>query len=102
MNTLASLAIMAYLTIIAIVFITAINSSRSTIKCTMRSPVMINSTLELCELVKAHLLDGSRLFTSKSIVVAVNDTQPLADRLADIEITIGQLTALHERLALGA
>jgi hypothetical protein len=61
-------------------------------------PKPTNATLDLCELVKPHLLDGSRLFTSKSIVVAVNDSQPLADRLSDIDFAIGQLRALRECL----
>jgi hypothetical protein len=57
-------------------------------------PDLSNPTLQLCDLVKPYLLDGTRLFTSKSIVVAVNDSQPLADRLADIELTIRLLTVL--------
>lgn len=59
-----------------------------------------NPTLELCDLVKPYLLDGTRLFASKSIVVAVNDSQPLADRLADIELTIRLLTVLVGKLSL--
>jgi hypothetical protein len=64
----------------------------------MMALVKTNTALELCELAKPHLLDGSRLFTSKSIVVAVNDSQPLADRLSDIDFAIGQLRALRECL----
>jgi hypothetical protein len=58
-----------------------------------------NSTLALCELAAPHLVDGQRLFASKSIVVAINDSQPLADRLADIKLTIGLLTVLAKNLA---
>jgi hypothetical protein len=76
----------------------ATNSSCSHAKCTMRAPVISNPTLDLCELAKAYLLDSSRLFTSKSIVVAVNDSQPLADRLADIELTVRLLTVLAGKL----
>jgi hypothetical protein len=62
-------------------------------------PVKTNAALNLCELAKPHLLEGSRLFTSKSIVVAVNDSQPLADRLSYIDFAIGQLRALRECIA---
>jgi hypothetical protein len=58
-----------------------------------------NPSLALCELAKPYLIEGSRLFASKSIVVAVNDSQPLADRLADIKLTIDLLTVLGESLA---
>ncbi len=58
------------------------------------------SMLALCDLAKPELIEGQRLFASKSIVVAVNDSQPLADRLADIHITIGQLNALRKSLTL--
>jgi hypothetical protein len=57
-----------------------------------------NPTLALCELAKPHLIDGQRLFASKSIVVAINDSQPLADRLADIELTTRLLTVLAGKL----
>lgn len=57
-----------------------------------------NPTLALCELAKPHLIEGARLFASKSIVVAVNDSQSLADRLADIELTVGLLTTLGAQL----
>lgn len=57
-----------------------------------------NPTLQLCDLAKPHLIDGQRLFASKSIVVAVNDSQPLADRMADIELTIRLLTVLAGNL----
>lgn len=58
----------------------------------------MSSTLDLCNLITPHLVDGQRLFASSSIVVAVNDTQPLADRLADIELTIGLLNVLSRKL----
>ena len=61
--------------------------------------VTANPTLALCDLAKPHLIEGARLFASKSIVVAVNDSQPLADRLADIELTVGLLTTLGAQLA---
>lgn len=60
---------------------------------------MNNPTLALCDLAKPHLIEGQRLFASKSIVVAINDSQPLADRLADIHFTIGMLTVLGESLS---
>jgi hypothetical protein len=63
------------------------------------APEPSNPTLELCDLIKPYLLDGTRLFASKSIVVAVNDSQPLADRLADIELTARLLAVLAEKLA---
>ena len=59
---------------------------------------MTNSSLQLCDLIKPHLIDGQRLFASKSIVVAINDTQPLDDRLADIKLTIGLLEVLASYL----
>jgi hypothetical protein len=59
-------------------------------------------TLALCDLAKPHLIEGSRLFASKSIVVAVNDSQPLADRIADIDLTIRLLSTLGEQLAKDA
>jgi hypothetical protein len=58
-----------------------------------------NPTLALCDLAKPHLIDGQRLFASKSVVVAINDSQPLADRLADIDLTIRLLTTLRGCLA---
>ena len=57
-----------------------------------------NPTLALCDLAKPYLIDGQRLFASKSIVVAVNDSQPLPDRLADIELTIRLLGVLRGKL----
>jgi hypothetical protein len=57
-----------------------------------------NPSLELCELAKPYLQDGARLFVSKSIVVAINDSQPVADRLADIQLTIRLLTVSHARI----
>jgi hypothetical protein len=57
-----------------------------------------NAMLELCQLAEPHLLDGQLLFASKSIVVGINDSQPPAERLADIDITIGQLKALYNYL----
>jgi hypothetical protein len=59
----------------------------------------ISKMLALCDLTHPHLMEGQRLFASKSIVVGVNDSQPLQDRLTDIEITIGQLQALHQSLS---
>jgi hypothetical protein len=58
-----------------------------------------NPTVALCDLAKPYLIEGSRLFASKSIVVAVNDSQPLADRLADIKLTVGLLSVLADNLA---
>ncbi len=57
-----------------------------------------NPTLQLCDLVKPYLVDGQSLFASKSIVVAINDSQPLADRLEDIQLTIRLLTVLTDKL----
>lgn len=59
-----------------------------------------NTTLDLCKLIEPHLIDGQRLFASKSIVVAINDTQSLADRLADIDLTIRLLKVLAGTLSL--
>lgn len=74
---------------------------RSLVSLGLSKPVespKTNSALELCKLVEPYLVDGQRLFASKSIVVAVNDSQPLADRLADIELTIRLLTVLAGKL----
>jgi hypothetical protein len=58
-----------------------------------------NPTLALCDLAKPHLIEGACLFASKSVVVAVNHSQPLADHLADIKLTVDLLTVLAEQLA---
>ncbi len=64
--------------------------------------VVQSPTLALCDLAKPYLIDGQRLFASKSIVVAINDSQPLTDRLADINLTVRLLTTLGEQLAKDA
>ena len=65
-------------------------------------PKTRSSIMDLCDLAKPYLIDGQRLFASKSIVVAVNDSQPLADRLADINLTVRLLTTLGDQLAKDA
>jgi hypothetical protein len=57
-----------------------------------------NPTLALCELAKPYMPEASRLFINRSIVVAVNNTQPLAGQITDIELTIRLLTVLAGKL----
>jgi hypothetical protein len=57
-----------------------------------------NAMLKLCQLAEPHLNEGSRVFTSKSMFVAVDSNQPIHTQLADIDITIGLLKALYQSL----
>jgi hypothetical protein len=57
-----------------------------------------NSTLALCDLIKPHLKEGSRLFTSKSVVVAINGDQPISTQAEDIRMAVRQLITMHKYL----
>jgi hypothetical protein len=56
------------------------------------------STLALCDMVKPHLNEGSRMFTSKSVVVAIDSSQPLPVQLSDINFAMRQLAVLSSAL----
>lgn len=56
------------------------------------------STLALCDLVKPRLNEGSRMFTSKSVVVAIDSSQPLPVQLSDINFAMRQLAVLSKCL----
>jgi hypothetical protein len=60
-----------------------------------------NPALALCELAKPYLLEGSRLFTSKSVLVAVHTNAPLEEQIYDVELTIRLLTVLASKLKEG-
>lgn len=60
--------------------------------------VHTNTVLELCELAKLYMPDASGVFINRSIVVAVNNSQPIEEQITDIELTIRLLTVLAAKL----
>ena len=57
-----------------------------------------NTTLDLCELAKPFMTDSSRLFINRSILVAVNNSQAVAEQITDVELTIRLFTVLAKEL----
>jgi hypothetical protein len=65
----------------------------------MSTPQLGRSMLDLAMLHTAHVSEGTRMFASGSICITVRCDEPAQEQIKEIDIAIGQLTALKKALA---